>query len=107
VAQPLTIRESAFKARFAGEDVTSDEEEADTTNQEASSVGNGQKRQRANTSSATDRQKVKRARYKACDKPYNISKCWLAVKATRPPGWTPSRKAVMTFKSVSKSRRLL
>jgi hypothetical protein len=86
VAQPLTIRGSAFKARFAGEDVTPDKEKADITNQGASSVGNGRKRQRANTSSATDRQKVKRARCKACDKSHNISKCWLAVKATRPPG---------------------
>jgi hypothetical protein len=85
VAQPLTIKRSAFKARFAGKDVTPDEKEADTTNQGASSVRNGRKRQRTNTSSATNRQKVKKARYKACDKPHNISKCWLAVKATRPP----------------------
>jgi hypothetical protein len=75
VAQPLTVKGSAFEARFAGEDITPDKEEADTTNQGASSVGNGQKRQRANTSSVTDRQKVKRARYKACDKPHNISRC--------------------------------
>jgi hypothetical protein len=84
VAQPLTVRESAFKARFAGEDITPDEEEADTINQGASSVRNSRKRQRANTFSATDRQKVKKARYKACDKPYNISRYWLAVKAIRP-----------------------
>jgi hypothetical protein len=85
VAQTPIVRRSAFEARFAGEDITPDKEEADTTNQEASSVGNSRKRQRANTSFATDRQKVKRARCKACDKPHNISKCWLAVKATRPP----------------------
>jgi hypothetical protein len=97
VAQTLTVRGSAFKARFAGEDVTPNKEEADTTNQGASSVGNGQKRQRANTFFATDRQKVKRACYKACDKPYDISRYWLAVKAIRPPGWTPSRKAVDDF----------
>jgi hypothetical protein len=107
VAQPLTIRRSAFKARFAGKDITPDKEEANTTNQGASNVGNSQKRQRANTSSATDRQKVKRARYKACDKPHNISKCWLAVKATRPPGWTPLRKAVNDFEKRLKKQKSL
>jgi hypothetical protein len=86
VAQPLTVRESAFKARFAGKDITPDKEEANTTNQRANSVKNGRKRQRANTFSATNRQKVKRVRYKACDKPHNISRCWLAVKAIKPPG---------------------
>jgi hypothetical protein len=86
VTQTPTVRGSAFEARFAGENITLNKEEADTTNQGASSVGNSQKRQRANTSSATDRQKVKRARYKACDKPHDINRCWLAVKATRPPG---------------------
>jgi hypothetical protein len=55
VTQTPTIRKSAFKARFAGEDITPNKEEADTTNQGANSVGNGQKRQRANTSSATNR----------------------------------------------------
>jgi hypothetical protein len=74
VAQPLTIRKSAFKARFSGENITLNKEKANITNQEASSVRNGQKKQRANTFSATDRQKVKRAYYKACDKLYNISK---------------------------------
>jgi flagellar biosynthesis regulator FlaF len=107
VAQTPTVRGSAFEARFAGEDVTPDEEEADTTNQGASSVGNGRKRQRANTSSATDRQKVKRARCKACDKPHDISRCWLAVEATRPPGWTPSRKAVDDFQKRLKKQTSL
>jgi hypothetical protein len=74
VAQTPTVKRSAFKARFAGKDITPDKEEANTTNQGASSVGNGRKRQRANTSSATNRQKVKRARCKACDKPHNISR---------------------------------
>jgi hypothetical protein len=74
VAQPLTIRRSAFKARFADKDITLDKEKANIINQEASSVKNGRKRQRANTFSVTNRQKVKRAYYKACDKPYNISK---------------------------------
>jgi hypothetical protein len=54
VAQTLTIKGSAFKARFAGKDVTLDKEEANITNQGANSVGNSQKRQRANTSFATD-----------------------------------------------------
>jgi hypothetical protein len=107
VAQLLTIKGNAFKARFAGEDITPNEEKANTTNQGASNVRNGRKRQRANTSSATDRQKVKRARYKACDKLYNISKCWLAVKATRPPGWTPSRKAVDNFEKRLKKQKSL
>jgi hypothetical protein len=40
VAQTPTVRGSAFKARFAGKDVTPDEEEANITNQGASSVGN-------------------------------------------------------------------
>jgi hypothetical protein len=75
VAQTPIVKKSAFKARFAGKDVTPDKEKANITNQEASSVGNGQKRQRANTSFVTDRQKVKRARCKACDKPHNISRC--------------------------------
>jgi hypothetical protein len=74
VAQTPTIKGNAFKARFAGEDVTPDKEKANTTNQGANSVGNSRKRQRANTSSATDRQKVKKARCKACDKPHNISR---------------------------------
>jgi hypothetical protein len=75
VAQTPTVRGSAFEARIAGEDITLNEKKANTTNQRASSIGNGRKRQRANTSFATDRQKVKRARYKACDKPHNISRC--------------------------------
>jgi hypothetical protein len=68
-------KKSAFKARFAGKDITLNKEKADIINQEASSVKNGRKRQRNNTFSATNRQKVKRARYKACNKPYNISRC--------------------------------
>jgi hypothetical protein len=86
MAQTLIIRESAFEARFIGKDITPNKEKANTINQGASSLENSRKRQRANTSFVTDRQKVKRARYKACDKPYNISRCWLAVKAIRPPG---------------------
>jgi hypothetical protein len=86
VAQLLTIKESAFKARFVSKNVTLDKEEANTTNQKASNIRNSQKRQRTNTSFATDRQKVKRARYKTYDKPHNISRCWLAVKAIRLPG---------------------
>jgi hypothetical protein len=107
VAQPLIINGSAFEARFAGEDITPDKEETDTTNQGASSVGNSQKRQRANTFSTTDRQKVKRVCYKACDKPYNISKYWLAVKAIRPPGWTPLRKVVNDFQKRLKKQTSL
>jgi hypothetical protein len=68
------------------ENVTPDEEEANTTNQGASNIRNSQKRQRANTSFITDCQKVKRARYKAYNKLYNISKYWLVVKAIRPSG---------------------
>jgi hypothetical protein len=74
VAQLLTVKKSAFEARFAGEDITLNKEEANTTNQGASSVRNSRKRQRANTFSVTNQQKVKKARYKACDKLYNISR---------------------------------
>jgi hypothetical protein len=75
VAQPLTIKESAFKARFVGKDITPNKKKANTTNQEANNIRNSQKRQRANISFATNRQKVKKARYKTCDKSHNINKC--------------------------------
>jgi hypothetical protein len=86
-------------------DITLNKKEANTTNQGANNVENSQKRQRANTSFATNRQKVKKARYKACDKPYNISRCWLAVKAIRPPSWTPLRKAIDDFKKRLKKQK--
>jgi hypothetical protein len=54
VAQTPTIKKSAFKARFAGKDITLNKEETNITNQGASSVENGRKRQRANTSFATN-----------------------------------------------------
>jgi hypothetical protein len=82
----VTIRGSAFKTSFAGENVNPKREEANTTNQGASSAENSQKRQRAPTSATNNRQKAKRARCKACDRLYNILRCWLAVKALRPPG---------------------
>jgi hypothetical protein len=81
----VTIRGSAFKTSFAGENVNPEREEANTTNQGASSVENSQKRQRTPTSATNDRQKAKRARYKACDRPHDILRCWLAVEALRPP----------------------
>jgi len=94
----VTIRGSAFETSFAGENANPEREEADTTNQGASSAENSRKRQRAPTSATNDRQKAKRARCKACDRPHDISRCWLAVEASRPPGWKPSQKAVDDFK---------
>jgi hypothetical protein len=58
-----------------GKDITLNKKKANTINQEANNIRNGRKRQRANTFFATNRQKVKRARYKACDKSHNINKC--------------------------------
>jgi hypothetical protein len=55
VAQPLIIKKSAFKARFAGEDITLNKKEANITNQRVSSIKNSQKRQRANTFFITNR----------------------------------------------------
>ena len=92
-ASKPTTRGSAFGTRFAGEDASPDEDEADTTDQGASNVENIRnirKRQRANTSSVPKGQKVKRVQCKACDKPHDITKCWLAVEASRPPGQTPT-----------------
>jgi hypothetical protein len=57
---------SVFKATFVSEDITPDKKEADIINQGASNIRNSQKRQCANTFFATNRQKVKRAHYKAC-----------------------------------------
>ena len=93
-ASKPTIRGSAFGTRFAGENAIPDEDEADTTDQGAGKVENSRKRQRANTSSVPKGQKVKRVQCKACDRPHNITECWLAVEASRPPGWVLSQKAV-------------
>ena len=93
-ASKPTIRGSAFGTRFAGENASPDEDRADTTDQGASNMENSRKRQRANTSSVPKGQKVKRVQCKACDRPHDITKCWLAVEASRPPGWIPTQKAV-------------
>jgi hypothetical protein len=88
IALRPTVKGSAFEASFAGENATL-QEEADTTNLITSSLrahetaGNSRKRQRASTSVTNDRQK-KRTRCAAYDQLYNISKCWLVIKAIKP-----------------------
>lgn len=106
-----TTRGSAFQASFAGEHSTLDEEVAEATNQGVSNTtrndkSENRKRHRSSTSATNDRQRGK-TRCPACDQLHEITQCWLAVEAIRPPDWKPSRKKVDEFEKRLKQQKSL
>jgi hypothetical protein len=69
-------------------------------------TGNSRKRQRASTSATNDRQRG-RTQCAAYDRLHNISKCWLVIKAIRPPDWKPTQRKVDEFEKRLKEQKSL